>query len=194
MIPTVRSAQVAVAIPKNLISANVRLLKKVTREDLHLGDVFIYATKFINDGRLLASDRTNKSLLMFNSNFGFIKRHPVAGGPWGLCASADGTTVHVVCDRTKVVTYTLQGEWKEISQFKTEPDTYGLDRSGDTLISGTKTHVVLYNKDGEKLSSIKHQAGGFERTICISAKSDMIFYHTNGDKLVGRTLQDRKEI
>ena len=182
------------SIQKNLISASVRLLTKVTRGDLNLGEVWIYAAKFLNDGRLLTSDRNNRRLLIFNSDFGFIEQFPVAGTPRGLCLSTEGTTVHVVCGGNKVVTYTLQGGWQETSRFNTEQNTCALDRSGDTLICGTITHVLLYNKDGQKLSSIPlQQTRGRATAICTSVNGDM-FYHTDGDKLVGRTLPDRKEI
>ena len=187
------SASSIESIQKNLISASVRLLKKFTREDLKMGNVFIYAAKFLNDGRLLASDTNKRRLLMFNSYFGLIKQLPVAGEPLGLCTGADSTTVHVVCDHNKIVTYTLQGEEQKTSQFKTEQNTCGLDRSGDILICGTRSHVVLYNKDGQELSSIQQQEGGCNTTICTSTNGTM-FYHTNADQLVGRILQDSKEI
>ena len=182
------------SIQNNLMSASVRLLKKVTIGDLSLDYVYIYAAKFLNDGRLLASDAYHKRLLMFNSDFGFIEQFSVAGYPYGLCISADSTSVHVVCDENKVVTYTLQGGLQETSQFEIgENVCRGLDRSGDTFICGTRRDVVMYNKDGQKLSSIQLQINGFDTAICTSANGDM-FYYTDGSQLVGRTLQDSKEL
>ena len=188
-----QSAPPTKSIQNNLISASVRLLKKITRGDLNLGNVWTYAAKFLNDGRLLASDRDNKRLLMFDSDFGFTEHLPVGGEPYGLCIGADSTTVHVVCDIDKVVTYTLQGGWQETSQFKTEYGTYGFAVSDDTFICGADSHVLLYNKDGQEHSRIQLQKGGHQTAICTSFNGDM-FYHTDGDQLVGRTLQDRKEI
>ena len=131
--------------------------------------MLIYSVKF-NDGRLWASDTHT----MYDY-FGVIDHLPVSGLPWGLCTGADSSTVHVVCDATKVevVTYMLQGGWQETSRFETEHGTFGLDISDDTLMCGTSSDVLLNNKDGQKLSSIQQQIGGRQTTICKYVHSDM---------------------
>ena len=108
-----------------------------------------------------------------------------------MCTSRGTNTVYVACDAIEVVSYTLQGQWKEISTFTPETITRGIGRAGYTIITGEAKQVSLYNKDGQQLSRIIIQQNP-DNPICISTNGEM-FYHRDGECIVGRTLKDRKE-
>ena len=191
------SPQVACVSKRNLMAADVKLLKKITKEELNLGDLYLYSAIFLQDGQLLASDfeDTKNRLLMFDSNNDFqftVTEYSVAGRPTGLCISPDNNIVHVVCDFERVVSYTLRGKWEEMSSFKTKTRTIGIGQSGTTLITGEEEQVVMQYMNGFQLSAVIGKNQDIDTLICTSENREK-FYHRDGDSILCRNLKDGKE-
>ena len=193
------SPQVACVSKHNLMAANIKLLKKITKEELNIGDVSLYSAIFLQDGRLLASDflDTNKRLLMFdsNNNFQLTSEYPVEGTPYGICTSPDNDTVHVACgDLKKVVSYTLKEQWQKISSFDIETRTTGISRSGDILITGEGKRVVLQKIDGTKTCCIKiRECEHIDSLTCTSANGEKFYHRDACNIIVGRNMDGKKE-
>ena len=188
-------AQVASKSKLNLMESGVKLIKKITKDNLKLGNtVWLYDGGFLPDGCLVMPDSKNSRILIFDSNFQLVSTHPTAKDPCGVCKMSGDIGVHVVCGRKQLLTYTLNSGWKETSRFDIGDEADGVGRIGDLIITGHDNKIVFRDKlsrsDGADIT--KRIDKGL--TYISISNDGGSFYYRDGDNIVARKVKDREEI
>jgi len=186
---TMSAAQVQ---KQDMMTSSVTFVKAETTRKLGQ-NTFLSGGTYLADGRLVMADYQNRRLVQLNEEYNIVNEYKIDHKPMDVTAGNNDEGIYItVFDGLDDFIYkcTLDTELAIISEIRAPSGTLTITVSGDNIIVGTHTAIVILNQDGSTVKSIPKS--GVNCYVSVSQMQGAM-YHKDNNEIVCRTLEGKEQ-
>ncbi|XP_033731666.1 protein PML-like [Pecten maximus] len=146
---------------------------------------------FIEGECLLATDYTNKKLLLFDDSYEYVRHYDVDNSPIDITCRFEPNQLLMTQPNGSVIKYTFRdGVLTTVDRIRSTQQCWGIDILGDNILLGTESSVEILTSDFKQVAASIPKRG---YNTSVAASPNGLFYHGDEDVIVCRS-HDGKEV